>query len=112
MSTLIHHPLAAEQDERIITLFGVVNRSLEAFEKLTALNVQAIRFGLGENQQMLGKALSANNVAGTVGPAGAYGACGRWTTPAVRQAAFRNRCSDAARRPRIGSTAPQDVAAR
>jgi hypothetical protein len=43
MSTFIPHPLAAEHDERMITLFSVVNRSLEAFEKLTALNVQAIR---------------------------------------------------------------------
>jgi len=62
MSTLIPHPLSAEQDERINTLFSVVNRSLEAFEKLTALNVQAIRFGLAENQEFLGKALAANNV--------------------------------------------------
>lgn len=62
MSTPIPHPLAAEQDERINTLFSVVNRSLAAFEKLTALNVQAIRFGLAENQELLGKALAANNV--------------------------------------------------
>jgi len=62
MSTLIPHPLAAEQDERINTLFSAVNRSLEALEKLTALNVQAIRFGLAENQEFLGKALAANNV--------------------------------------------------
>lgn len=62
MSTPTPNPLAPAQDPRIDVLFGLANRSLEAFAKLTALNLEALRFGLAENQELLNKALAANNV--------------------------------------------------
>jgi phasin family protein len=62
MSTPTPNPLAPAQDPRIDMLFGLANRSLEAFAKLTALNLEALRFGLAENQELLNKALAANNV--------------------------------------------------
>jgi phasin family protein len=62
MSTPTPNPLAAAQDPRIDVLFGLASSSLEAFAKLTALNLDVLRFGLAENQELLNKALAANNV--------------------------------------------------
>jgi phasin family protein len=43
-------------------LFGVTTRSFEAFERLTALNLEAIRFGLAETQEAMARTCAADNL--------------------------------------------------
>ncbi|WP_454872032.1 phasin family protein [Paraburkholderia xenovorans] len=43
-------------------LCGITTRSMEAFERLTALNLQAIRFGLAETQEVVARACAAGNL--------------------------------------------------
>ncbi|ASV99053.1 phasin [Paraburkholderia aromaticivorans] len=43
-------------------LFSVTTRSFEAFERLAALNLQALRFGLAETQEAMARACTAGNL--------------------------------------------------
>ena len=43
-------------------LFGITSRCSNAFERLTALNLQAFRFGLAETQEALARTCVANNL--------------------------------------------------
>ncbi|WP_454825683.1 phasin family protein [Paraburkholderia xenovorans] len=43
-------------------LCGITTRSMEAFERLTALNLQAIRFGIAETQEVVARACAAGNL--------------------------------------------------
>jgi phasin family protein len=61
MSTLIPQQLIAAQQSGLDTLFGVTNKAFEGFEKLVALNLQASKATLAENQQIVADALSAGN---------------------------------------------------
>lgn len=43
-------------------LFGITSRCCDAFERLTALNLQAIRFNLAETQESLARTCVADNL--------------------------------------------------
>ncbi|MFM0514094.1 TIGR01841 family phasin [Paraburkholderia sp. RL17-373-BIF-A] len=43
-------------------LFGITTRCCDAFERLTALNLQAVRFGLAETQEALARTFAADNL--------------------------------------------------
>jgi phasin family protein len=43
-------------------LFGITTGCCDAFERLTALNLQAIRFGLAETQEAIARTCVANNL--------------------------------------------------
>ncbi|MFM0055307.1 TIGR01841 family phasin [Paraburkholderia phytofirmans] len=43
-------------------LFGITSRCCYAFERLTALNLQAVRFGLAESQEALARTCAADNL--------------------------------------------------
>lgn len=43
-------------------LCGMTTRSLEAFGRLTALNLEAIRFGLAETQEAIARTCAASNL--------------------------------------------------
>ncbi len=43
-------------------LFALTIKSIEAFERLVALNLQAARFGLAESQEILTRTLAAENL--------------------------------------------------
>lgn len=43
-------------------LFGATTRGFEVFERLTALNLEAIRFGLAETQEAMARTCAADNL--------------------------------------------------
>lgn len=61
MSTLTPQQLVAAQQAGLNALFGFANTAFAGIEKLVALNVQASKATLAENQEVVMKALSAGN---------------------------------------------------
>jgi phasin family protein len=59
MSTLIPQRLVDAQSASIKQLFAFSSNAFDGIEKLTALNLQAVKATLAENQALMGKALSA-----------------------------------------------------
>jgi phasin family protein len=62
MTQLIPEQWLSMESSGFDKLFAVTTRSCEAFERLTALNLQAIRFGLAETQEALARTCVANNL--------------------------------------------------
>jgi phasin family protein len=59
MSTLIPQRLVDAQSASIKRLFAFSSNAFEGIEKLTALNLQAVKATLAENQALMASALSA-----------------------------------------------------
>ena len=64
MSSFIPEQLFATQKAAYNTLFGLTFKAFEGFEKLVELNVQVVKSTLAENQEAVGKALSAKDPQG------------------------------------------------
>ncbi|MBB5462407.1 TIGR01841 family phasin [Paraburkholderia sp. Cpub6] len=62
MTQLIPDRWLSAESEGFEKLFGITSQCFEAFERLTALNLQAIRFGLAENQEALARTSAAHNL--------------------------------------------------
>ena len=61
MTLLTPEQIAAAQKANLETLFGLTTKAFEGVEKLVALNMQAGKATLAENQEILTKAFSAGN---------------------------------------------------
>jgi len=61
MSTLNPQQLIAAQQAGVEAFFGFANKAFEGVEKLVALNLQAGKVTLAENQEIVTKALSTSN---------------------------------------------------
>ncbi|MFM0493350.1 TIGR01841 family phasin [Paraburkholderia caledonica] len=59
MNTVIPHQFVEAQTPNVQQLFGLSNSAFAGLEKLTALNLQAIKVTLAENQAIMMKAVSA-----------------------------------------------------
>ncbi|ANB77857.1 phasin (plasmid) [Paraburkholderia phytofirmans OLGA172] len=62
MTQLIPEQWLSMESSGFDKLFAITTRSCDAFERLTALNLQAIRFGLAETQEALARTCVANNL--------------------------------------------------
>jgi phasin family protein len=64
MSNFAPEQLFATQKAAVDTLFGLTFKAFEGFEKLVELNLQVVKSTLAENQEVVGKALSAKDPQG------------------------------------------------
>jgi len=64
MSSLAPEQLVAAQKTNVETTFVILNKAFDGIEKLVELNVQAVKSTLAENQEVVGKALSAKDPQG------------------------------------------------
>ncbi len=64
MSSFAPEQLFATQKATFNTLFGLTFKAFEGFEKLVELNLQVVKSTLAENQEGVGKALSAKDPQG------------------------------------------------
>jgi phasin family protein len=64
MSSFAPEQLFATQKAAFDTLFGLTFKAFEGFEKLVELNLQVVKSTLAENQEVVGKALSAKDSQG------------------------------------------------
>ena len=64
MSNFVPEQLFATQKAAVDTLFGLTFKAFEGFEKLVELNLQVVKSTLAENQEVVGKALSAKDPQG------------------------------------------------
>ncbi len=62
MTQLIPEQWLSMESSGFDKLLGITTRCCDAFERLTALNLQAIRFGLAETQEALARTCVANNL--------------------------------------------------
>lgn len=62
MTQLIPEQWLRAEIEGVDKLFGITTRCCDAFERLTALNLQAIRFGLAESKEAMVRKCAADNL--------------------------------------------------
>lgn len=62
MTQLIPEQWFSMESSGFDKLFGVTTRWCDAFERLTALNLQAIRFGFAETEEAIARTCVANNL--------------------------------------------------
>lgn len=62
MAQVIPDRWLSAESEAFDKLFGLTSRCFETVERLTALNLQAIRFGLAETQEVLARTAAADNL--------------------------------------------------
>lgn len=62
MTQFISEQWLRAQSEGFDKLFGITTRCCDAFERLTALNLQAIRFGVAETQEAIARICAADNL--------------------------------------------------